>query len=65
MKVREIIKVIESDGWYLCRYKGTGHRQYRHPFKPGVVTVSGNLGQDVKRGTEHSVFKQAGLRKNR
>jgi predicted RNA binding protein YcfA (HicA-like mRNA interferase family) len=62
MKVREAIDAIEADGWYLVRTKGS-HRQYRHPSKPGTVTVSGNLGVDIPVGTLGSILKQAGLRK--
>jgi len=40
MKVRDVIKLIEADGWYLIVTKGS-HRQYKHPTKPGRVTVAG------------------------
>lgn len=62
MKVREVIKVIKKDGWYLERSKGS-HQQYRHPTKPGTVTISGNAGDDMPKGTLNSVLKQAGLKK--
>jgi len=42
IKVREVIKLIEKDGWYLVRSKGS-HRQFKHPIKNGLVTISGNL----------------------
>ena len=61
MKVREIIKVIENDGWRLARTKGS-HRQFKHADKPGVVTVPGNGGDDIAIGTLGSVLKQAGLK---
>ena len=61
MKIREIIKVIENDGWRLARTKGS-HRQFKHADKPGVVTVPGNLGDDIAIGTLGSVLKQAGLK---
>jgi predicted RNA binding protein YcfA (HicA-like mRNA interferase family) len=60
IKVRELIRIIEKDGWYLARTTG-GHRHYHHPSKPGTVTVPGNLGKDVPEGTRKSVMKQAGL----
>ena len=41
MKVKEIIKIIEKDGWYLTRQKGS-HKQYKHAKKTGLVTVSGH-----------------------
>ena len=60
MKVKELTKLIESDGWVQVRTRGS-HRQYRHPEKPGTVTVSGKLSVDVPPGTLNSVLKQAGL----
>ncbi len=62
MKVRKIIKLIEDDGWYLVRTKGS-HRQYKHPVKKGLVTISGNLNDEVARGTLNSILKQANLKK--
>jgi len=61
LKVREVIKLIEQDGWYLVRTRGD-HRQYKHPAKPGRVTISGNAGRDMPAGTLNSVLKQAGLK---
>ncbi|HUF74554.1 MAG TPA: type II toxin-antitoxin system HicA family toxin [Gammaproteobacteria bacterium] len=49
MKVRELIKILERDGWYQSRHRGS-HRQFRHAEKPGTVTVSGQLGADVPKG---------------
>ncbi|MEG4939099.1 type II toxin-antitoxin system HicA family toxin [Microcoleus sp. F4-D5] len=60
MKVREVIKMLEEDGWYLARTKGS-HRQFKHPEKAGTVTVSGNLGVDMPIGTLKSVLRQAQL----
>ena len=60
MKVREVIKLIEHDGWFLVRTRGD-HRQFKHPTKPGLVTVSGNLGVDIPKGTLKNILKQAGL----
>ena len=61
MKVRNLIRIIERDGWYLVRTRGS-HRQFRHPTKSGTVTVAGKLGLDVPPGTLNSVLKQAGLK---
>ncbi len=60
MKVRDIIKMLEEDGWYRVKAKG-GHRQYKHPSKPGRVTISGKSGDDLAPGTLNSIFKQAGF----
>jgi predicted RNA binding protein YcfA (HicA-like mRNA interferase family) len=61
MKVREVIALIEADGWYLVRTRGD-HRQYKHPTKPGRVTVSGHRNDEVHPKTLTSILTQAGLR---
>jgi predicted RNA binding protein YcfA (HicA-like mRNA interferase family) len=58
---QDVIKRIESDGWKLTRTRGS-HRQYRHPTKPGIVTVAGHLSADLARKTEGSKLKQAGIK---
>lgn len=58
MKVREVIKRLEKDGWYLARTRGS-HRQFKHLDKIGTVTVSGNLGVDMPIGTLKNVWRQA------
>ncbi len=64
MKVREIIRTLERNGWILVVTKGS-HRQFKHPTRPGRVTVSGGLGDDMPKGTLASVLRQAGLRGGR
>lgn len=61
MKVREAIKLIEQNGWYLDRIRGS-HRQYKHHTKPGLVTIPGKMGDELAPGTLNSVLKQAGLK---
>lgn len=61
IKVKELIALIESDGWQQVRQKGS-HRQFHHPTKPGTVTVSGKPSIDVPPGTLNNVLKQAGLK---
>ena len=61
MKVRELIKLLEQDGWRQHRMRGS-HRQFRHPSKRGIVTVAGHPSADVPPGTLGSVLKQAGLK---
>ena len=62
MKVREVIKLIEKDGWYLVRQKGS-HRQYKHPVKIGLVTIAFHkLSDEIAPGTLSSILKQAGLK---
>lgn len=62
MKVGDIIRLIEGDGWYLLATRGS-HRQYKHPLKSGRVTVPGKLSDDLAPGTQSSILKQAGLKK--
>ncbi|MEN9869424.1 MAG: hypothetical protein RLZZ171_407 [Cyanobacteriota bacterium] len=61
MKVKEIIKLVEQDGWYLARTKGS-HRQYKHQIKMGLVTIPGKLSDELAPGTLNSILKQAGLK---
>jgi predicted RNA binding protein YcfA (HicA-like mRNA interferase family) len=62
MKVKDVLRMIEADGWILCRTRGS-HRQYKHPTKPGLVTVAGKPSDDLAKGTEASILKQAGLKR--
>lgn len=61
MKVREVVRILEKEGWYLARIRGS-HHQYRHPAKPGVVTIPGHGNDDLAPGTLNSILKQAGLK---
>jgi predicted RNA binding protein YcfA (HicA-like mRNA interferase family) len=64
MKVRETIRLIEDDGWYLVDIRGS-HRQFKHPKRPGRVTVAGKPSDDVAPGTLNSILKQAGLKEDK
>ncbi len=58
--VREIITLLEKDGWVHVRTKGS-HRQYKHFVKPGVITVPGKLSRDLRPGLEQSILRKAQL----
>jgi predicted RNA binding protein YcfA (HicA-like mRNA interferase family) len=60
VKIREIITLIEADGWRLVRQKGSD-RQYSHPAKPGTVTVAGHGRDELHPKTLASILRQAGL----
>jgi predicted RNA binding protein YcfA (HicA-like mRNA interferase family) len=62
MKVRDIIKAMELDGWRMEKRTATGHRKFSHFTKQGKVTVSGQLGEDVPAGTLNAIMKQTGLK---
>ncbi|HWY19277.1 MAG TPA: type II toxin-antitoxin system HicA family toxin [Solirubrobacteraceae bacterium] len=62
VKVRAIIKFIEWDGWRQVRQKGS-HRQFRHPAKPGKVTVSGHPSDELRPKTRASIMRPAGLKR--
>jgi predicted RNA binding protein YcfA (HicA-like mRNA interferase family) len=64
MKVPEVIRRLEDDGWLLKRATGS-HRHYVHPSKPGLVTVAGKPSATLKPKTEASILKQAGLQKEK
>ncbi len=61
MKVRDLIQLVETDGWYLVAVRGS-HRQYKHSVKSGRVTIAGHPKDDLAPGTLNSALKQAGLR---
>jgi predicted RNA binding protein YcfA (HicA-like mRNA interferase family) len=58
LKVSEIIKLVETDGWYLAATRGS-HRQFKHPEKPGRVTVAGKPSDTLHPRTEQSILRQA------
>jgi predicted RNA binding protein YcfA (HicA-like mRNA interferase family) len=60
MKVRDIIKLIEADGWYLVRIRGS-HQHFHHPTKRGTVTVAGKPSQDLHPDIVKSILRQAQL----
>lgn len=60
MRAREVEKILFEDGWYVKNQKGS-HRQYKHPSKPGKVTLPIHNG-DVDKVTVDSILKQAGLK---
>ncbi|MDQ2834683.1 MAG: type II toxin-antitoxin system HicA family toxin [Acidobacteriota bacterium] len=60
MKYRDLIKLIEQDGWHWKRTTGS-HRIYKHPVKPGVVVAAYHGTKDVPEGTLKSILRQAGL----
>jgi predicted RNA binding protein YcfA (HicA-like mRNA interferase family) len=62
MKVRDAIELLEADGWYLIVTKGS-HGQYKHPQKPGRVTVAGHPRHDLAPGALNSILKQAQIKK--
>jgi predicted RNA binding protein YcfA (HicA-like mRNA interferase family) len=59
-KVREMIKYLEEDEWYIVKQKGS-HRQFKHSAKKGRVTIPGNLNDDLLPATAKSILRQAGL----
>jgi predicted RNA binding protein YcfA (HicA-like mRNA interferase family) len=61
VKAREAIQLIVADGWYVVATKGS-HRQFKHPAKPGRVTIAGKSSDDLAPGTLNSILKQAGLK---
>jgi predicted RNA binding protein YcfA (HicA-like mRNA interferase family) len=60
VKVRGAIRLVEQDGWYFVRQRGS-HRQYRHPTKSGRVTVAGKPSDEMAPGTLGSILRQAGI----
>jgi predicted RNA binding protein YcfA (HicA-like mRNA interferase family) len=64
MKVKEVVRLLEDDGWFLVGTRGS-HRQFKHPVRPGRVTVAGKPSDDLAPGTLNSILKQSGLKERR
>lgn len=62
MKVSEVLRLLQDDGWFLAATRGS-HRQFKHPAKSGRVTVPGKPSDDLALGTLNSILKQAGLKR--
>lgn len=60
--IRDILDMLKHDGWIEVAVRGS-HRQFKHPTKPGRVTVPGKPGDDVAPGTLNSILKQSGLKR--
>lgn len=61
MKVRDVIRLLVADGWFLVTTRGS-HRQFKHEIKKGRVTIAGKPSDDLAPGTLNSIRKQAGLK---
>ena len=61
-KIRDILELLKRDGWIEIAIRGS-HRQFKHPTKPGRVTVPSKPGDDVAPGTLNSILKQARLKR--
>jgi len=60
MKVREVLRRLQEDGWQIARTRGS-HRVLKHTHKSGIVVVAGQANKDVAIGTLKSIWKQAEL----
>ena len=61
MTSREIVEILERDGWFSIGQTGS-HRKFRHPTKPGLIVVPMHAGKGLGKGLEHSILKKAGLK---
>lgn len=61
VKIRDLVKRLQEDGWTVARQRGS-HQQFKHPVKPGLVTVAGKPSDDIAPGTLNSILKQARLK---
>ena len=60
MKIRDVLKRLQDDGWQIARTRGS-HRILKHSVKSGIVVVAGQPSKDVAAGTLKSIWKQAEL----
>ena len=61
MNSKQVIQLLERDGWVVKEQKGS-HRQYVHPTKKGKVTVAFHGKKEIPPKTLKSIFTQAGLK---
>ena len=61
MKIRDVVKIIRKDGWFIVGTKGD-HKQFKHPIKHGRVTIAGHPNDDLALGTLNSIWKQAQIK---
>jgi predicted RNA binding protein YcfA (HicA-like mRNA interferase family) len=64
MKIRDVVRLLHEDGWFQVSQSGS-HRQFKHPTKPGRVTIAGRPGQEIASGTLRSIARQAGIKVGR
>ena len=60
-KVKEVIRLLTKDDWYLAEQEGS-HRHFKHPIKKGKVTVNGKPGETLSQELLNTIWKQAGWR---
>jgi predicted RNA binding protein YcfA (HicA-like mRNA interferase family) len=61
MKTRDVLRLVHEDGWYQASQRGS-HRQFKHPVKPGKVTIAGHPSEEMADGTCKNILKQAGIK---
>ena len=61
-KIKEVIKILIDQGWYLARQNGTSHRQYKHQIIRRTATIDGKLSADISIDNLKSMERQTGLR---
>ncbi len=62
MTVRQVLKQLKEEGWYIARHRKSSHRQLKHPTKKGLITISGKESDVLKKGTLGNIWRQAGLK---
>jgi predicted RNA binding protein YcfA (HicA-like mRNA interferase family) len=63
MKTRDILRLVQDEGWYQVAQRGS-HRRFKHPVKPGKVTIAGHPSEEMDEGTRKSIFHAASYRKD-
>lgn len=61
MKCSELLRVLVRDGWYLVSHKGS-HMKLRHDRKPGILIFPNHGSQELGKGLENKLLKEAGLK---
>ena len=61
MKCSELYKILAKDGWYPISQKGS-HVKLKHNMKPGMIIFPNHGSQEVGKGLEKKILKDAGLK---
>ncbi len=60
MKCSEALRILKSDGWYVISQRGS-HVKLKHPSKTGTIVFPNHGSQELGKGLQIKLFKQAGI----
>jgi predicted RNA binding protein YcfA (HicA-like mRNA interferase family) len=61
MKCSELYRILVNDGWYPVSQSGS-HVKMKHNSKPGTIIFPNHGSQELGKGLELKIRKDAGLK---